>query len=81
MRQPSDRSGRKATTGTKARRILSEYGDPAGSRGKDRSPHIIVVMGEAFYDVDRIPGSNSLMVAIRQRIIKGWYSRLTPEGS
>jgi phosphoglycerol transferase MdoB-like AlkP superfamily enzyme len=39
-----------------ARRILSEYGDPAGSRGKDRLPHIIVVMGEAFYDVDRIPG-------------------------
>lgn len=39
-----------------ARRILSEYGSPAGSSYKGRLPSIIAVMGEAFYDVDRIPG-------------------------
>lgn len=39
-----------------AQRILSEYGEPREDRIKGRLPHIIAVMGEAFYDVDRIPG-------------------------
>lgn len=39
-----------------AERILSQYGEPRSDRIRGRLPHIIAVMGEAFYDVDRIPG-------------------------
>lgn len=39
-----------------AEKILSEYELPDHKIVKDGQPNIIAVMGEAFYDIDRIPG-------------------------
>lgn len=39
-----------------ARQILNENTKPADSKENAKKPHVIAVMGEAFYDVDRIPG-------------------------
>jgi phosphoglycerol transferase MdoB-like AlkP superfamily enzyme len=39
-----------------ARQILASYGNPPYRVREGKTPHIIAVMGEAFYDVDRIPG-------------------------
>lgn len=37
-------------------RILNDYTVPPYTVNKGKKPHIIAVMGEAFYDIDRIPG-------------------------
>lgn len=39
-----------------AQQILSGFSEPAYNVNKGRQPHIIAVMGEAFYDMDRIEG-------------------------
>ncbi len=39
-----------------ANMILSDYDEPYYVQNRGRMPHVIAVMGEAFYDIDRIPG-------------------------
>ncbi|MGE5612892.1 MAG: LTA synthase family protein [Bacillota bacterium] len=39
-----------------AQKILEVFGNPPYRVNEGKTPHIIAVMGEAFYDVDRIPG-------------------------
>ena len=39
-----------------AQEILAGCGNPPYRVNEGKTPHIIAVMGEAFYDVDRIPG-------------------------
>lgn len=38
-----------------AKKILADYGNPPYPVNEGKTPHIIAVMGEAFYDIDRIP--------------------------
>lgn len=41
---------------SEAAQLLEKYGGGGNSAGTDKQPHIIAVMGEAFYDIDRIKG-------------------------
>lgn len=39
-----------------AKKILADYGNPPYPVNEGKTPHIIAVMGEAFYDIDKVPG-------------------------